>query len=58
MWGEHIFIECKDIDKKTAEDSKITLKLMDKGFFKGTMIGEFEFDMSFVYFKDKHVFLH
>ena len=46
MWMEHIFIEAKDVEKKEAEDAKIVLKLMDKGFLKGTLIGEFEFDLS------------
>ena len=31
---------------------------MDKGMFKDAKIGQFDFDLSFVYFKDKHVMLH
>ena len=31
---------------------------MDKGFFKDQLIGSFEFDMSFIYFKKDHVLLH
>ena len=57
-YGEHIFLEAKNIDKEKAEASKITLKLMDKGMFKDCLIGEFEFDLSFIYLKKDHVMLH
>ena len=57
-WSEHIFIEAKNIEKKTAEDGKITITLQDKGFFKNTVIGLYEFDLSFIYFMKNHVMLH
>tara|TARA_B110000285_G_C15081104_1_gene593561 strand:+ start:219 stop:764 length:546 start_codon:yes stop_codon:yes gene_type:complete len=57
-YGEHIFLEAKNIDKEKAEGSKIVLKLMDKGMFKDCLIGEFEFDLSFIYLKKDHVMLH
>ena len=31
---------------------------MDKGLFKDVLIGEFEFDLSFIYFMKDHVMLH
>lgn len=31
---------------------------MDKGYFKESLIGSFEFDVAFVYFHDKHSMLH
>ena len=31
---------------------------MDKGFLKDTLIGEFEFDLSFIYLQDNHLMLH
>ena len=33
-WGEHIFIEPKNIDQKGAEDAKITIKLLDKVYLR------------------------
>ena len=53
-----MFAEPRGVDKKEAEDSKIKLKLLDKGFFKDDLIGEFEFDLSFIYFMKNHVMLH
>ena len=57
-YQEHLFLEPRGIDKKDAEDAKISLKLVDKGMFKDVMIGVFDFDMSFIYLKDKHLLLH
>lgn len=36
----------------------ITIKVMNKGIFRDEMIGTYEFDMTSVYFKDKHVIQH
>ena len=57
-WSEHLFCEPRNVDKKEAEDAKIKIKLLDKGFFKDDLIGEFEFDMSYIYFMKEHVMLH
>ena len=51
-------MEPREVDKKDAENGKIMLKLVDKGLFKDTLIGQFEFDLSFIYLKDKHLLLH
>jgi len=57
-YNEHLFLEAKNVEKDKAESGKILIKLMDKGMFKDCLIGEFEFDMSFIYFKKDHVLLH
>jgi hypothetical protein len=57
-WNEHLFLEAKKVEKETAECGKILIKLMDKGIFKDVLIGEFEFDLSFIYFMKDHVMLH
>jgi hypothetical protein len=31
---------------------------MDKGIFKDTKIGEFDFDLSYIYFMKDHLLLH
>ena len=51
-WSEHIFLEAQNVEKRDAENAKISIKLMDKGMFKDAKIGEFEFDLSYIYFKD------
>jgi hypothetical protein len=51
-------LEPRNIDKREAEQAKIVIRLMDKGFLKDSLIGEFEFDMSFIYLQDNHLILH
>ena len=34
------------MEKKAAEEGKIKLRLVDKGFLKNSLIGEFEFDVT------------
>lgn len=58
VWGEHIFLEPRGVDKRDAESGKITIRLMDKGLFKDALIGLYEFDLSYIYLKDKHVLEH
>lgn len=36
----------------------ISIKVMNKGIFRDEMIGSYEFDMTTVYFKDKHAIQH
>ena len=58
VWNEHLFLEPKQVEKESAESAKILIKLMDKGLFKDKLIGEFEFDLSFIYFKKEHTMFH
>lgn len=58
VYNEHVFIECKKLDREQAERGKISLKVMDKGLFKDALVGQFEFDFSFIYFKKDHLMLH
>lgn len=51
-WSEHIFLEPRNVDKRDADDAKIMIKLMDKGFMKDVLIGEFEIDMSYIYLQE------
>lgn len=57
-WLEHIFLEPHNVEKKAAEEGKIKLRMVDKGLFKNSLIGEFEFDVSQIYFKKDHQLLH
>ena len=38
-WSEHLFMEPHQVEKKEAEDGKILIKLLDKGFMKNGLIG-------------------
>lgn len=58
IWSEHLFLEPSNVEKQDAEDAKIVIKLNDKGFLKDTMIGMFEFDLSYIYFMKDHLLLH
>jgi hypothetical protein len=58
VWNEHVFLEARNVEKQTAEEGKITIKLVDKGFLKNSMIGMFEFDLSYIYFMNDHLLLH
>ena len=40
------------------EQETIAIKVMNKGIFRDEMIGMYEFDMTTVYFKDKHAIQH
>lgn len=57
-YSEHLFIEPRGVEKPDAESAKIMIKLMDKGMFKDALIGQFEFDMSYIYFMKDHTLLH
>lgn len=53
-----MFLESNNVEKDDAKKAKITLKLMDKGLFKETMIGMFDFDMSYIYFMKGQLLSH
>ena len=58
VYSEHLFLEPRGVDKLDADGAKLSLKLVDKGFLKDALIGQFEFDMSWIYKKKDHVLLH
>lgn len=57
-WNDHVFLEPLNVDRITAEKSKIYLKLVDKNFVRNKCIGEFDFDVSRIYFRKNHALLH
>lgn len=57
-WNEHIFFEPRQQKIRDMENAKISLRVLDKGLLKDTVIGLYEFDLSHIYFKDKHVMEH
>ena len=57
-WMEHIFMEPKNVEKQDAEDAQIVIRVLDKGIFKDELIGQFEFNLSYIYFKKDHIMQH
>lgn len=58
VWSEHLFLEPKNVEKVDAEEGKIVIKLLDKGFLKNSLIGVFDFDLSYIYNMKDHLLLH
>ena len=48
-FGEHIFIEPKDLDHEYMKSANLEIKLMDKGLFRDKMIASFEIDIPKAY---------
>ena len=40
------------------EQAKISIKILDKGYFKDAILGLYEFDLTYIYFMAKHSLLH
>ena len=57
-FNEHIFIELKKIEDEQATEAKIKFTVLNKGFFKGDVIGEIELSLSKIYDYKNHVMLH
>ena len=38
--------------------SKISVRVLDHGFFKDSLIGCYDFDVSYIYFMKNHTLLH
>ena len=51
-WGEHIFFEPRNVEKADIESSIISIRLLNKGMFKDELIGAYDFDITYIYFKD------
>ena len=43
---------------EAIEDAKITIRLLDKGYFKDALIGHYEFDIAYIYFMKQHSLMH
>lgn len=40
------------------ESAKISVRVKDKGFFKDSIIGAYDFDVAYIYFMKSHALLH
>jgi hypothetical protein len=57
-WQQHLFMELKQQSVADLEQTKIGVKLMEKGVFKDATFGLFEFDFSYIYNMDDHTMFH
>ena len=68
-WNEHLFFEPRNVvsfysskyllqEKDEIEQAKISVRVLDKGYFKDTIVGVYDFDVSYIYFMVKHSLMH
>ena len=50
-WGEHFFFNATNLDRETVENTRIVIEIKDHRFMlSDSLIGNYEMDMSYVYF--------
>ena len=58
-WGQHFFFNATNLDRQTVENSRIQIEVKDHRFLiKDAMIGNYEMDLSYVYFQPGHSIVH
>ena len=53
-WREHLYFEVREIDKSKIEEETIQIKIKNKSFLKDEIIGVYDFDVTKLYFQEKH----
>ena len=54
VWAEHIFFEPKDLSEKQIQNGKLSIRVLDQQMLRNAVIGSYDMDLSYIYFKDKH----
>ena len=57
-FNEHMFLEFKDLSKEQLEEATIKFQVVNKGFFRGDVIGTNEIPLTKVYNMKNHCLLH
>ena len=57
-FDSHCFIELMGQSASELEQTKISIRLQEKGYFKNSLIGQVEMDLSFIYNLDGHTRQH
>ncbi|CAG9316505.1 unnamed protein product [Blepharisma stoltei] len=58
-WGEHIFIEGKNIHPEEFKDQRITIEVRDHNkLWKDALLGVHEIDMVYIYSQKDHAIIH
>lgn len=48
-FNEHLFIDLKKVDDEVVEEANIIITVLNKGFFKGDIIGQIQLGLSKIY---------
>ena len=54
IWSEHIFFEPKNLSEREVQNGKLRIRMLDQQMLKNAVIGSYDFDLSYIYFKEKH----
>lgn len=57
-WKEHMFFEPRNVHSSKIETETISIKVMNKGIFRDELVGMYEFDLTQIFFKEKHTIQH
>ena len=57
-FDEHLFLNFNSLTKEQVREAKINICVINKGFFKGDVIGSFELSMSKIYSEKNHLMEH
>lgn len=58
IWKEHLFFEPRAMHSSNIEVETITIRVLNKGLFRDELIGRYDFDITSVYFREKHCIQH
>jgi len=54
QWNEHIFFEPTDLKPRDIHNGKLSIRILDQQMLKNAVVGSYEIDLSYIYFKEKH----
>jgi hypothetical protein len=58
-WGEHFFFDGKKLEVEDVENSRILIEVRDHRFLlKDSLIGNYEMDLTYVYYQPGHALVH
>ena len=58
VFKDHLFFEPRNMHKTAIESETISIKVKNKGLFKSELIGNYDFDLTKIYFEDSHAIQH
>ena len=58
FWNEHIYFSKLSMTVEELESSKVLIEVLDSSTLKDSLIGCYEFDFTYIYFKPKHSIIH
>ena len=58
VWNEHAFFEPTGLTASDVQNEKLRIQVLNRRMLKDQLIGVYEMDISYIYFKDKHAILN